>query len=1404
MSSLSCPSCKRELPVAHVPAGKQVCPHCQQAVDLVSGRTAAYQPAGEIAPLDATALLDGAIPLDVTMPPQPTALDETAAALRKPADGLLATCQFEPQQEDRASAAQAGDALSAAAHYEVAGEIARGGMGAVLRAVDQDIRREVAVKFLLNQADGEQNARFVEEARITGRLEHPNIVPVHALSVDEKQRVFYTMKFVQGVTLGKALGQLRQGDAEAISTYPLSALLTIFQKVCDAVAFAHSKRVIHRDLKPENIMLGGYGEVLVMDWGLAKILDRSPALKTPLPTTRIPNATLTADATAVSPAPSDSGDDPTSAYRPASALEQLSARDSGDSRTQLGTVLGTPRYMSPEQARGDVELLDERSDIYALGVILYEILSLRTPSAGTGLAEVLSSVITGKIEPLPRTLPALAHLPGRRVPESLAAVVMKALSLSPEMRYATVVELQADITQYQQGFATRAENAGLVKQVSLLIKRNKGVFATAFAAWFIITGLLAWFVINLRTSERETRRQADIAQQNAKKAADEAHRATKAEQSAVASAADAMRERETARRALARSQLDLAEKEFERGKYLEAEKILDETPDNFRDANWRFMQANARDYTAQLTLPELGSAHRVLMLPRGDRFAARFYRDVIGVFTLSGREVAKFPAKGYIFAAFGCDAGGTRLAYAALPGEVAVYDLSAGKLLKQWLTEIDEIAHVALSPDGETVAAVGKGKIIAYTAATGAGLWTKPSKDVAPAFSPDGSLLAILAPAPGLSVQVLLLDVHTGEEQKSLETTADNPTKTTLQFNRAGDRLACIGGDEVILFSVPSGMKERAHHFPGETAVLISPRGNAIASQSGNRIRLWDVESGRLIRSLNGASSSIMDLAFSRDESMLLSTHRAANDALLTAWPVRLNEETAAGRPGYNPRTVCFDADGSRFFAGAQPAAAAWDVRGGSEQWRFATKTPQLLHFAIHPVDRSIVVSESGKSKFTRFTSAGESQDDFGENHYGSLAFNRAGTLLLMVSTGFNQTSPGRTFSVEEYPSGKVLKKIVHDKAGQPYAAFCLGDTVVARGAKAGGIVLWDWQAAQPLRTIGAEETGLIGCFAASPDGQHLATGGPDRWIRIWEAATGKLKSAFRAHWESVRAVKFTPDGREVVSGCEDGTLRIHDWLSGEQRLVVYGYTSPVLDVDISPDGKLIVAVAADGYAKVWSRQASSEAALLPRRTIPPVKKDADGWEHLLSGLTPEMVAETGNGWTLNEGVMLSSNKVVAQPLPGDFAATSYQVRMKLRQVGKVWQTLFLALPVGDGTVGFDLDGWPQLGYRTGISKVEGKVVPDRPGALEGRQINDQEPHDLEATVLLAGPKVTITFKLDAREIYQWTGPASALSLDYVWMAKIPPGKLCLGALSPNWSVWDIKVKRLSDAADNSPPKSDR
>lgn len=345
--------------------------------------------------------------------------------------------------------------------YELGPLIAQGGMGAIYEARDLNSQRVVALKVLPKDmpCPRQDLLRFIREGQLTSQLEHPNIVPVHELGVDEAGYAYYTMKLVEGQTLTSILQAIRKGDAVVAAEFPLARLLNIFQKVCDAVAFAHSKNVVHRDLKPDNIMVGQFGEVQVMDWGLAKILHAMSEEAPAEPMETLPQRDVTwADRDQLrrdtwNPAPTD---------------------DFGDTlKTISGRVMGTPGFLAPEQiAQSAKEPPDMRADVYSLGAVLYAILTLRPTVSGGDVKELLRRIVDGDISApasfnateeseggRPRETRAgsarkgaLPHCPDGWIPTALSDIAMKALATKPVDRYPSVQILQREIEDYQNGY----------------------------------------------------------------------------------------------------------------------------------------------------------------------------------------------------------------------------------------------------------------------------------------------------------------------------------------------------------------------------------------------------------------------------------------------------------------------------------------------------------------------------------------------------------------------------------------------------------------------------------------------------------------------------------------------------------------------------------------------------------------------------------------------------------------------------------------------------------------------------------------------------------------------------------------------------------------------------------------
>lgn len=316
--------------------------------------------------------------------------------------------------------------------YDELSMIGSGGMGEVFRVNDRDLHRNLAVKIIRRELVGNPRAaaRFVAEAQVTGQLQHPGIVPVHDIGRLADGRLYFTMREVRGQELGQVIAELHESRTElgwhtTRNGWTFRRVIDAFHKVCVTIAYAHSRGVIHRDIKPENILLGEYNEVLVLDWGLARVVDEDVAdLSEAIVTDR--------------------------------------ARDGGHA-TVVGAIAGTPAYMPPEQARGEREKQGPWSDVWSLGAVLFEILTGRAPYVGPDAMGVLAQVISNEPDELPESVD---------VPDALRHVVGRALRRSPTERYPSAAEFSEDVGAWLEGARRREEALALVKQAE---ERARGI-----------------------------------------------------------------------------------------------------------------------------------------------------------------------------------------------------------------------------------------------------------------------------------------------------------------------------------------------------------------------------------------------------------------------------------------------------------------------------------------------------------------------------------------------------------------------------------------------------------------------------------------------------------------------------------------------------------------------------------------------------------------------------------------------------------------------------------------------------------------------------------------------------------------------------------------------------------------
>ncbi len=344
--------------------------------------------------------------------------------------------------------------------YRILGELGRGGMGRVFRALDVDLDREVALKVadleeVLPGAGTPQKRvwieRFLSEAQVTAQLEHPSIVPVHDIGIDRTGQLFYTMKVVEGKTLARCIDDWHMGLADG-RPFPTAELLRIVLQVCNALAFAHERGVVHRDLKPSNVMVGRFGEVQVMDWGLAKLLGSSEASAPPV----------------------------------------RSARKGSGYPTRVGDVLGTPTHMAPEQAQGDPNAIDFRADVFGIGAILHHALHGFPPNRGSEASDG-----------------ALGVVGQWKVPAELAAICQRALQPDPRLRYASASQVAEDLSAYLDQRVVTAYETGAWAELRKWVRRNRA-FAVSASAGFL--ALLAGLILSLYLRSEAVARRNEVFQ----------------------------------------------------------------------------------------------------------------------------------------------------------------------------------------------------------------------------------------------------------------------------------------------------------------------------------------------------------------------------------------------------------------------------------------------------------------------------------------------------------------------------------------------------------------------------------------------------------------------------------------------------------------------------------------------------------------------------------------------------------------------------------------------------------------------------------------------------------------------------------------------------------------------------
>ena len=1049
--------------------------------------------------------------------------------------------------------------MSASDHYIIRREIARGGMGAVLEATDQALDREVAMKVMLEAGEQDLVARqrFLREALVLARLSHPNIVPIHEMGRDEQGRRFYTMKLVKGRTLQAILTALKQGDAATTQHYTLDRLLTIYRKVCDAVSFAHHQRIIHRDLKPDNIMVGEFGEVLVMDWGLAKHLDDQQHAR--------------------------SEAERVQSIEGFNELSDAELAAGAGNLTLEGSVMGSPQYMPPEQAEGRLAEIGPHSDIYSLGAVLYAILTLRPPVEGKNVSDVLAKVRSGIITPpstyntVPtrparpsgeagdaRLLAGLPHCPDGKVPASLSAVTMRAMALQPAGRYADVAALLADIEAYQGGFATSAEDISAFGQFMLLVKRNQGAAIAVAAGLVVVAVLTAVFVRGMQVKE---------------------HEALRAASEAITEKEKALKAKDAARSASALAQIALAEAAFRSGDLPAMVQALDACPPDKRDPHWTYL-SNKRDGSiGALRVPGFEKFGPFAAVPgKPGQFALATGNGDIGfVEAGTGRVLHTFKVvrRGLRELVFSGD-GQT---FAIRVGTtVELFDVASGALRKTLPLTDDQVHEIALSQDAGLLAVISDARglrrpsyqLSLIETASGNVRWQKR----APHFGsvlihPDGT--RVTAVSGGAARFCWIFDSADGRE------VVRHPVYAMCQALSPDGRTLAVGSQEgvVLLFNTATGaiFQRGKLHNSQVRAMTWTADGHLLTMGDEGKfhdnrwiLRLWDPDALALRATFAGLTPGALPQWVFNPASGHLLTHESPP----RLWRIPAGRELAK-----------FSHISEQAWGGAFVADTMLVARRGYELARYDLSTPgkatelpnsaftDARLVAVHPATRTFAVSPASAKVSAQLRIFAPGGNGIVEKLTRPLP--AAAAYLALKADASRAVATLRNGALEVASTTKAAEPPLQIPGKFQFADFAGSQgrlvAVTPGTVKADNVEFHLHQLDGTTGKLLATATNRfhVQSLAVSPNGKLVALSGSDRAVHLFDADTLREQPGFRAHDNDVGVVTFHPTQPILATASVDGSVKLWDHRSGKLLDYFLGLAGNPVVLSFSPNGKLLM-----------------------------------------------------------------------------------------------------------------------------------------------------------------------------------------------------------------------------------------
>jgi eukaryotic-like serine/threonine-protein kinase len=1040
--------------------------------------------------------------------------------------------------------------------YKLLQQIGEGGMGVVFMAEQTEpIQRAVALKIIKPGMDRRQViARFEAERQALAMMDHPNIAKVFDAGTTDSGRPYFVMELVKGVAITKYCDEKH---------LPLHARLELLLPVCQAVQHAHQKGVIHRDIKPNNVLVAEYDDHAVpkvIDFGVAKATAQ-----------RLTDRTMF---------------------------------------TEFGQVLGTIEYMSPEQAKFNQLDIDTRSDIYSLGVLLYELLTGSTPFARKRLQSAafdeMLRIIREEEPPKPSTrlsttgaLPSIAVNRGSQLNKlcglvrgELDWVVMKALEKDRNRRYETANSFADDIQRYLNDEAVQACPPSAMYRFRKFARRNKTALVVAMLVGSAILIAVAGLAVSTVLIAREQR---------------VTENALQAETQARTDLQDTL-ERE--RRDSYLHRIALSQRELSVNNLARALQLLGQCPEDLREWEWYYLMRLCR--VEPVVLRDKIDVNSVAFSPDGERLASASDDGEIKVWnSKTGKVIQTIPKAhtgsnahpGFVSSVvFHPD--GEHLASTGGDQQVKVWDLTTG--LPVFAGPFGVVNNngtaytVAFSPDGRRLAAGSDGAVNTWDWRNNLLLHTLPGHEkrgISVAFSRDGRRLA----SGSWGGDVKLWDAVTGGEPlQTFPESRNTPHPiSALAFSPDGRRLATASfGRRVDVWDTTTGgLVYTSPHSGLAMCVAFTPDGLRFASAGEDRaVRIWDATTGREVLGLRGHTDQCGCVVFSPDGRRLASASKDGTIRIWDAAPLEDQEgQEILNFTEHNNEiwSLAVSPDGQRIVsAGFSTVAKVWDSRTGKVSAEFSGQTRIVFCVAWQPDGQRIASAGWDNDNGTEMMTVKVWDAQTGEKvsfalsggpkEFFAVAFSPDGRYLV---TG----SANKTVQVWDARTGDNVGTLgAHDRPirGVVFSRDCLASVSVD-----GVVKLWDAtrlaeQQEGRLLTDRGRPPGPGVNIAFSPDGRRLSTGGENDTVKIWDVQTGQILQTLGGLSGAVYAMAFSPDpdGKWIASVGEDSTVKVWDSHADSTKPVhsFRGHTGLVSSVAFSPDGRHLISGSRDHTVKIW------------------------------------------------------------------------------------------------------------------------------------------------------------------------------------------------------------------------------